>query len=241
VARLELRDAAGSSERTCIVTRLKGPPQEMIRFVIGPGQIVVPDIRRKLPGRGVWVSARAGVVTKAVKHQLFSRSFKTKVIASDSLANEIDVLLTKDCLQALSLANKAGQVAAGFTKVEEAITAAAPVALVHAADGAADGRRKLDEALRRRYGDSSAVARIDLFWSSQLNLALGRTNVVHAVLIGGAASEGFLERCQRLTLFRAAPPPAEGSDRTSLPVSNKKLDELPALRRGETELAGTQD
>jgi uncharacterized protein len=211
----ELRDAAGSPERTCIVTRLKGPPQRMIRFVLGPDQSVVPDIRRKLPGRGVWVTARAGVVTEAVKRQAFSRSFKAKAVASDNLAAEIDLLLTQDCLQALSLANKAGQTVTGFTKVEDAIATAAVAGLIHAAGCGADGVRKLEERFRRRYGEGKAIAVIDLFRSGELDLAFGRTNVVHAALLEGAASDGFLERCQRLILFRSAPSRAEGPDRPS--------------------------
>ena len=101
----------------------------MIRFVVGPGAVVVPDIRRKLPGRGVWVTARAGHVAEAVKRQAFSRGFKTKVVASESLADEIEALLTKDCLQALSLASKAGQVVSGFFKTEAAIASGALPAL----------------------------------------------------------------------------------------------------------------
>jgi predicted RNA-binding protein YlxR (DUF448 family) len=118
----------------------------MIRFVVGPGAIVVPDVRRKLPGRGVWVTARVGHVAEAVKRQAFSRGFKTKVVASESLAAEIEALLTKDCLQALSLASKAGQVVSGFAKVDEAIASGAIAGLVHAADCGADGMRKLRQA-----------------------------------------------------------------------------------------------
>ncbi|MGH6801161.1 MAG: RNA-binding protein, partial [Methylocella sp.] len=193
MARRALRDAEGSSERTCIVTRAKGLPQDMIRFVAGPGAIVVPDIRRKLPGRGVWVTARACDVAEAVKRQAFARGLKTKVVASENLAAEIEALLTKDCLQALSLASKAGQVVNGFAKVEEAIAAGAIAGLVHAADCGADGMRKLGQCLRRRYGDERARPRVELFASGQLGLALGRANVIHAALIGGPASEGFLQ------------------------------------------------
>ncbi|MGH6819482.1 MAG: DUF448 domain-containing protein, partial [Methylocella sp.] len=132
MARPAARDAEGSPERTCIVTRAKGLPEDMIRFVVGPGAIVVPDIRRKLPGRGVWVTAQAGHVAEAVKRQVFSRGFKIKVVASESLAAEIEALLTKDCLQALSLASKAGQVVSGFAKVEQAIVSGAIAGLVHA-------------------------------------------------------------------------------------------------------------
>jgi uncharacterized protein len=233
LARPALLDADGSPERTCIVTRAKGLPEDMIRFVVGPGAIVVPDIRRKLPGRGVWVTARAGHVAEAVKRQAFSRGFKTKVVASESLAAEIEALLTKDCLQALSLASKAGQVVSGFAKVEEAIASGAIAGLVHAADCSAEGMRKLGQSLRRRYGDERARPRVELFRSGQLDLALGRANVIHAALIEGSASEGFLGRCRKLTLYRSGSREAEGLDRTSGVGSNGESSSLPAFRRAE--------
>jgi predicted RNA-binding protein YlxR (DUF448 family) len=226
LARPALLDADGSPERTCIVTRAKGLPEDMIRFVVGPGAIVVPDIRRKLPGRGVWVTARAGHVAEAVKLQAFCRGFKTKVVASESLAAEIEALLTKDCLQALSLASKAGQVVSGFAKVEEAIASGAIAGLVHAADCGADGIRKLGQSLRRRYGDERARPRVELFRSGQLDLALGRANVIHAALIEGPASDGFLGRCRKLTLYRSGSREAEG--RPSEPGSNGESSSLPA-------------
>ncbi len=235
MARPALLDAAGSRERTCIVTRAKGLPGDMIRFVVGPGAIVVPDIRRKLPGRGVWVTARAGLVAEAVKRRAFSHGFKVKVVASESLAAEIEALLTKDCLQALSLASKAAQVVSGFAKVEEAIASGAVAGLVHAAECGADGRRKLGQSLRRRYGDERARPRVELFRSGQLDLALGRPNVIHAALIEGPASEGFLERCRKLTLYRCGPPAAESPDRPPRPGSNGESNSLPAFRRAETE------
>ena len=215
MARPALRDEEGSPQRTCIVTRAKGLPDDMIRFVVGPGATVVPDIKRKLPGRGVWVTARAGHVAEAVKRQAFSRGFKRNVVASEGLAAEIEALLTRDCLQALSLASKAGQVVSGFAKVEEAIASGAIAGLVHAADCGADGMRKLGQSLRRCYGDERARPRVELFRSGQLDLALGRANVIHAALIEGPASEGFLERCRKLTLYRSGSPGAESPDRPS--------------------------
>src|SRR5882724_11710040 len=50
--------------RTCIVTGEEGTPERMIRFVVGPQGEVVPDLARKLPGRGLWV--RAGRAGRAV-------------------------------------------------------------------------------------------------------------------------------------------------------------------------------
>ena len=65
-------------ERTCIVSRTAKPPAEMIRFVLGPGNEVYPDLKHKLPGRGVWVTAQADMVNEAVRRRLFSRAFKAE-------------------------------------------------------------------------------------------------------------------------------------------------------------------
>lgn len=185
----------------------------MIRFVLGPGSIVVPDIGRKLPGRGVWVTARAERVSEAVKGQAFARGFKTKVVVPEGLAVEIESLLTKDCLQALSMANKAGLVITGFAKVEQAIALRSIAGLVHAADCGPEGIRKLGQGLRRRYGCEGARPRVELFSSAQLDLALGRANVIHAALIEGPASEGFLGRSRKLTLYQSGSLEAESQDR----------------------------
>jgi predicted RNA-binding protein YlxR (DUF448 family) len=235
LARPALLDSEGSHERTCIVTRAKGLPHDMIRFVAGPGAIVVPDIGRKLPGRGVWVTARACHVAEAVKREAFSRGFKTKVVASENLTAEIEALLTKDCLRALSLACKAGQVVSGFAKVEEAIAAGAIAGLVHAEDCGAEGMRKLGQCLRRRYGDERARPRVDLFASGQLDLALGRANVIHAALIEGPASAGFLQRCRKLTLYRSGSPGTESPDQPPGPGSNRESNCRPGFRRADIE------
>ncbi|WP_395667253.1 RNA-binding protein [Methylocella sp.] len=201
-------------ERTCVVTRRKGPPEAMIRFVAGPGDVVAPDLRRKLPGRGVWVMANGALVAEAARRGAFSRGFRRKVAASPDLAAEVDALLERDCLQSLSLANKAGLVVAGFGKAAEAIASGAAAGVVHAKDGAADGARKLGQALRRearRSGDEEGAPAsggenvapiIELFTSGQLDLSLGRTNVIHAVVLAGPAGRGFVERCRRLEAYR---------------------------------------
>ena len=193
-------------ERTCIVTRRKGAPDMFIRFVVGPGREVVPDLRCKLPGRGAWVTAERAVVMEAVKRRSFRRAFKTEVEVPPTLADLIDGLMEKDALQALSLANKAGLVVAGATKVEGSIGPKVPAALVQASDGSADGIRKMEAAVRRLLGDGAeAIPRIRDFRSDQLDLALGRTNVIHAAVAGGTAGEGFVSRVRRLKRFRGEP------------------------------------
>ena len=207
-----VRDATDDetgSERTCIVTRARLSPDEMLRFVAGPDGLVVADIKRKLPGRGVWVSADAKNVAEAAKKQLFARSLKCAVKASPQLADEVDAMLERDALQFFSIANKAGLVVTGSAKVESAIAKGGVIALIHATDGGADGIRKLGQAVTRRFGEAaSGVPRIALFQSAQLDLALGRANVIHAALMAGPASDALpLAKCRRLDSYRSGRQP----------------------------------
>ncbi|HEY6521177.1 MAG TPA: RNA-binding protein [Roseiarcus sp.] len=191
------------SERTCIVTGTKGVPEAMLRFALSPDGSVVPDIRRKLPGRGVWTRLSFETVSRAAAKQTFSRAFRAKAEAPASLAETVGALLEQDALQSLSIANKAGLVVAGAFKVDSAIEAGAVVALIQASDGAADGAAKRVHALRAKLGpEANAIVRIDLFKSGQLDLALGRANVIHAALKQGAASSAFLARADRLRRYR---------------------------------------
>jgi predicted RNA-binding protein YlxR (DUF448 family) len=196
-------DDETGSERTCIVTRARLSPDEMIRFVAGPSGDIVPDLRRRLPGRGVWVTATAEAVRKAMKGGNFARSLKKPVSTPDSLAEDLDRLIEKDALQSLAMANKAGLVVAGAAKVEAQISHGDVAALIQAQDGSADGIRKIGQAISRKYGsEPDPLPRIDFFASGQLDLALGRSNVIHAALRRGAASQAFLTRCGRLARYR---------------------------------------
>jgi len=208
-----------TSERTCIVTRAVRAPGAMIRFVRAPDGGVAPDIRSRLPGRGVYVTASADLVAQAAKRQIFSRGFKAKAEASPTLAEEVDRLLEADCLQMLALANKAGLATAGFAKVAAALEEGRVRALIAASDGGADGRRKLERGIRRCGGEPR---RIDLFTSSQLDLALGRTNVIHAALAGGGTTEAFLARCERLALYRGETAASFDEDEAEEPRARAK-------------------
>ena len=100
-------------ERTCVVSGLKGSPETMLRFALSGEGAVVPDIRQKLPGRGVWTRMSRAVVRQAAAKQAFSRGFRASVRAGADLADEVDGLLEQDALRFLSLVNKAGLVTVG--------------------------------------------------------------------------------------------------------------------------------
>src|ERR1700689_5898584 len=107
----------------------------MLRFALGPDGSVVPDIRRKLPGRGVWTRLSFDTVSRAAAKQAFSRAFRAKVEAPAALAETVGALLERDALQSLSIANKAGLVVAGAFKGDSAIEAGGAGGLLRGAAG----------------------------------------------------------------------------------------------------------
>lgn len=192
----------GDVHRTCIVARATMPISELIRFVLGPDGSVVPDLKRNLPGRGVWVEATRTAVDTAVARKAFARSLRTNAAAAADLSALVDRLLSDQALGALGFARKAGLVVTGFAKVESAVARERLAGLVHAAEAGADGVAKLTAALRRRSGGDIGPPVVRFFSGAQLDLALGRSNVIHAALLAGRASENFLERAVALGRYR---------------------------------------
>ena len=197
------RAARPGTERFCAVTGTAKPVAEMIRFVIGPGGSPVADLKRRLPGRGIWITATRQALAGAVKRKVFARSFKREIAVAPDFVEATERLLEQAVLDGLAIARKAGKVAIGYAKVEAALREGAVVARLEAADGASDGARKLGAVLRRRSGaGDDHIPVIQAFASAQLDLALGRSNVVHAALLAGPESETVLLRTGRLAHFR---------------------------------------
>jgi uncharacterized protein len=202
------RTDKSATMRTCAVSRKVRPIDELIRFVVAPTGEVVADVKRKLPGRGLWLSASRRTVAEAVRRHQFSRGFKRDVRVAPTLPEDTEVLLVRGVSEALAMAGKAGQVVSGFSKVEDALSRQdKPAALIHASDAAPDGVRKLDAILRQRgrtNGDSVGIPVVTALSTAELDLALGRSNVIHAALLAGPASKTFLSRCQLLVRYRMA-------------------------------------
>ena len=192
---------ARGPERLCVATRTVRPVSDLIRFVVGPDSEAVPDIKCKLPGRGVWVTATQEAVEEAIRRKAFARGFKRDVRLPADLTAQTESLLERSAVDALAIAGKAGLAVAGFSKAMAALERGDAVALLHAPDASPDGVRKLNAVCRR--GSSRPLPVIEFLTSAQLDLALGRPNVVHAALLAGAASDTFLSRSQRLERFRA--------------------------------------
>jgi len=211
-------------ERFCLASREVKPTAELMRFVVGPDGAIVPDLAGNLPGRGAWITATREALAAALRSNAFARAFKGKGAAAADLADRVEHLLERSALDSLSLANKAGRVVFGFAKVEAALEQGRLAALVQASDAAADGVSKLEGALTRAAGAEKPVpVRVRGLSGEQLDLALGRSNVVHAGLLAHPASRGFLARWLRLERWRTGSAGGEAAKRGRGASNSTKL------------------
>lgn len=190
--------------RMCASSRAELDPEELIRFVAAPDGTIVPDLQRRLPGRGVWVRANKVVLARAVAEKVFSKSLKKNIKADPGLPDLVEQLLRRRLVETLALANKAGLVTTGFAQVESLLEGGSTKVLLHCADAALGGREKLD---RKFFAISQAAGKpapiVGLLTASEMSLAMGRENVVHAALVSGGLSERFLGEAERLQRFQS--------------------------------------
>jgi len=210
-ARRTTSNASGPSVesqlRLCAVSRKPAEPDDLIRFVVGPDGTLVPDLARRLPGRGVWVGATRALVSAAVQRKAFSRSLKQAVAVSDDLPDLIERLMTKRLAEAVSLANKAGLLVSGYARVEEMIEKGRAVVLLQASDGSAGGAAKLERKFSALCDPERAEqAIVKELTGPELDLAIGRSNVVHAAASEGGASRRILQEAARLRRYRSGEP-----------------------------------
>lgn len=169
----------------------------MLRFVVGPGREVVPDVEGRLPGRGIWLSAQRDMVNTACAKNLFAKAARARVAVPADLADRVERLLARRCLDLIGLARRAGQAVAGSDKARAWLRAGRGAVLVAAADGAPGGRAGM-RAL------APGLPLVDLFSGAELGRALGRQGVVHLVLAPGRLAESLLGEAARLAGFRRA-------------------------------------
>ena len=194
------------AERMCVVTRKVADEAELIRFVRAPDGSVAVDLNRKLPGRGVWIGLNKARVREAVKRKAFSRGFGEVAEASPELPEMVAAQLRKSALSYISLAKKAGEAVTGNAKVEAMLLGGRARLLFHAREAAENGRRKLDQMV------GPDVTAITIFASDELDLALGRANVIHAAVAKGGLAEKLLLAVRRLEAYEGPDSAQTGKD-----------------------------
>jgi predicted RNA-binding protein YlxR (DUF448 family) len=182
-------------ERKCILSGGHASRAELIRLAISPDGLVLPDIRAKAPGRGAWIGVDRATLDAAQKKGklkgALARAFKGKPLTiPDDLGAMIETALERALLDRLGLESRAGTVAVGSDRIEEAARRGRVHLLIHASDAGVDGNRKLDQALRvGADAEGSDLRGLVLpLPRTILSMALGRENVVHVALTDRAAA-----------------------------------------------------
>ena len=171
--------------RTCIVTGEQDTPERMIRFVVGPEGDVVPDLARRLPGRGMWVAARRAIVEQAMAKKLFAKAARQAVKVGDDLADRIERLLLERALGDLSRARRAGRAVAGFVRVEQMVgkNRAGLLIVAEEADGDGLGKFRLSNLPIVRLGDGASLGGV-----------FGKEKAIYVAVARDDASGRFIQR-----------------------------------------------
>ncbi len=185
--------------RKCIQTGQVLPEARLVRFAIGPDDTVVPDVKARAPGRGLWLCADRAVLASAIKKNSFSRAAKAKLLVSKDLATQTETALRRAALDILGLAKRSGELLCGFEQVHALLQKQRPACLVEAADGAADGRGKVLALARGKWGE---IPVIGCFTKTEMGAPIGRATSTHMALLGGGLAERFIFHGERLCAFR---------------------------------------
>jgi len=189
---------AAPNLRRCIVTRQALEKAAMIRFVLDPEGRVVPDLKGKLPGRGLWVTADRAVLAEAAKRNAFAKAARQSAKVPADLVERVAELARREVAELIGLARKSGQLRAGFEKVQIALEAGKVRVLIAASDGAEDGRGKLAR-LASRTGAGSGVEIVAPLTAAELAQALGREHAVHAAVAPSGIADRIIAACRRLS------------------------------------------
>jgi predicted RNA-binding protein YlxR (DUF448 family) len=183
--------------RRCLVTREILPAERLIRFVVDPDDAIAPDVAGRLPGRGLWLSARRDIVAAACSGGAFAKAARRPVQVAPDLADRVERLLRRSCLDLIGLARRAGQAVAGFEKTRDWIQRGQAAVLVCGVDAGPDGREKLNRA-------GAEIPAVGLLNGEELGKVFGRDRVVHAALGHGNLAERFVRESARLAGFCGA-------------------------------------
>ncbi|HMQ42129.1 MAG TPA: RNA-binding protein [Paracoccus sp. (in: a-proteobacteria)] len=182
------------TERRCLVTGEVQPKAGLIRFVLGPDGMVVPDLAEKLPGRGFWLTADRTVIEKAVAKGAFSRGAKAQATPPEGLIELIETGLARRVIELVSLGRKSGVAVAGFEKVKDWLAAGRVKVLLQASDGSERGKGKLWTPEGARW--------FGCLTASELGLAFGRDHVIHSALSKGGLADKVIRDAGRLNGLR---------------------------------------
>ena len=183
-----------ASERKCIATGKVLAKTELVRFVLGPNNMIFPDLENKLPGRGIWVKADRSAILKAEKGNLFSRALNQSAECLENLAEQVENLIASRIINLIGLSRKSGKCICGYEKVKDWLKKDIAQVLIQSSDGSNRGKSRL-----RTPDDGSYIGWLS---SKELGKAFGRENITHCALASGGLTQRIVEDAQRLKGLR---------------------------------------
>lgn len=180
--------------RKCIVTGDVKEKTDLLRFVVTPELLVVPDLSKKLPGKGIYVTNSRQVLETAVQKNLFAKASKLRAKTDKTLVETVERVLQKRALDAVSLAKKAGILVLGLEKVLEVLKKGKVAFIVEAKDAGDDGKNRIALAAK-----DLEVFR--LFSVEELDKALNKVNTVHAALVKSEMAQMVHKEFDKLAKF----------------------------------------
>ncbi|MBT5458347.1 MAG: RNA-binding protein [Rhodospirillaceae bacterium] len=191
------RAPTAPTERRCLVGRQTLPVDQLVRFVIGPDNAIFPDVAQRLPGRGMWVQSTRQAVDEACRQNLFAKAAKAAVSADKGLADRVEQLLHRRCLDLIGLARRSGCAVAGFEKVKMLLAEGKAGVLLLGSDCGKDGSRKLLPVAKD-------VPVIDQFTCAELAHVFARERMAYGALASGTLAMRLISEARRFTGFREA-------------------------------------
>ena len=185
----------GSPVRRCIVSGRIEPITKLIRFVVGPDNVIVADISKRLPGRGLWTLAARDIVNEALARRKFDKAAKCCVLAPADLADKVELSLLQSCLNIVGLARRAGCAVGGYEK-SRALISSGKALLVIVATGASTGSRK------RLLSGRPNLGVLEIFSQYEVEKVFGKDGVVFAAITDAMISDKLRDEAGRLAGFR---------------------------------------
>ena len=198
-AELDAEEPESGPQRRCVVTRARLPKERMIRFVVGPDRAIVPDLAARLPGRGIWLSARGDVIETARTRGAFAKAARGQVTVAPDLTAGLKIALTRRFGDTMGLARRAGQAVCGFTKAREWLDAGRVGLVVQARDGSADERTRFLGGPRFLRSGGDIVPVVMPLDAAELGAVFGRDHVVHVAVASGRLAETLRIEAERLS------------------------------------------
>ena len=186
--------------RRCIVTRERLPKERMIRFVVGPDRVLVPDLAARLPGRGMWLSASGDVVetarAKGTLTRAFARAARGPVALPQDLLALLEAALVRRIGDLVGLTRRAGQSVAGFEKAREWVRSGRARLILEASDGSVAERARLIS------GAAETIPVLAPLPAAALGRMFGRDYVVHVAIASGRLADQLCVEATRLAGLR---------------------------------------